>query len=84
LLTARELAGLMGFRDAQQVLDLRQTDVQFPEPLGRVNRSFVWSWPQVEAWTKAHAGLISGAVGALLVPRATVVTRGMSIRSSHR
>jgi predicted DNA-binding transcriptional regulator AlpA len=66
LLTATELAHVMGLRDSQQVLDLRRTPVQFPEPVGRVNRSFVWSWSEVELWSKVHARLVVGAVGATL------------------
>jgi predicted DNA-binding transcriptional regulator AlpA len=66
LLTASELAHLMGLRDPQQVLDLRQTSVRFPEPVCRVNRSFVWSWPEVEAWARVQAGLIVGGLGGAL------------------
>jgi predicted DNA-binding transcriptional regulator AlpA len=66
LLTATDLAHVMGLRDSQQVLDLRRTSVQFPQPVGRVNRSFVWSWSEVDLWSKVHAGLVVGAVGALL------------------
>lgn len=66
LLTATELAQVMGLRDPQQVLDLRRTDVGFPEPVGRRNRSLVWSWSDVEVWSKVHAGLVGGALGALL------------------
>jgi predicted DNA-binding transcriptional regulator AlpA len=66
LLTATELAHMMGLRDSQQVLDLRRTDVRFPEPMGRRGRSFVWSWSDVEKWNKDHAGLVGGTVGAVL------------------
>jgi predicted DNA-binding transcriptional regulator AlpA len=55
LMTATELARVMGLRDPQQVLDLRRTAVRFPEPVGRINRSFVWSWSEVEAWGRVQA-----------------------------
>ena len=66
LVTATELAQVMGRRGPQQVLDLRRTDVRFPERVGRRNRSFVWSWSDVEVWGKVHAGLVGGALGVLL------------------
>jgi hypothetical protein len=34
--------------------------------VGRLNRSFVWSWSEVELWSKVHARLVVGAVGATL------------------
>lgn len=65
-MTAKELADVMGLRDSQQMLDLRRTSVRFPQPVGRVNRSFVWSWSEVDLWSKVHAGLVVGAVGTML------------------
>jgi hypothetical protein len=50
LMTASELARVMGLRDAQAVLDLRLRPAAFPEPVGRVNKSLVWSWYDVERW----------------------------------
>jgi len=35
--------------------------------VGRVNRSLVWSWSDIELWGKVHVGLVAGAVGAMLV-----------------
>ena len=32
------------------MLDLRLRPVAFPEPVGRVNGSLVWSWYDVERW----------------------------------
>jgi len=66
LLTAAELSEVMGLRSPQQVLDLRQTDVQFPDPVGRRNRSLVWSWSDVELWSEVQSDLVGGALGTLL------------------
>jgi hypothetical protein len=64
LMTASELAGIMGLRDAQAVLDLRLRPVAFPEPVGRVNRSLVWSWYDVERWGRVGPPAVAGMVGA--------------------
>ena len=63
LVTAEELAARLGLRTAQQVLDLRRMALDFPEPVGRRRRAFVWSWPAVRRWGLARAGLLVGAVG---------------------
>jgi hypothetical protein len=66
LVTAGELAGLMGLRDAQAVLDLRKHPVGFPAPIGRKHRALVWSWHDVQSWGMVRTGVVSGALGAVL------------------
>ena len=63
LMTASELAGIMGLRDAQAVLDLRLRPVAFPEPVGRVNKSLVWSWYDVERWGRFTPPAVARMVG---------------------
>jgi hypothetical protein len=65
LMTASELASVMGLRDAQAVLDLRLRPVAFPDPVGRVNRSLVWSWYDVERWGRVSPPA-PGTVGTAL------------------
>lgn len=68
LVTARELADRLGLRTPQQVLDLRRMALDFPGPVGRRERAFVWSWPAVRRWGMARAGLLVGAVGVTVAP----------------
>jgi predicted DNA-binding transcriptional regulator AlpA len=50
LVDAREIAHLLGLRDAQQVLDLRLHRLGFPQPVGRRRRALVWLRTEIEAW----------------------------------
>jgi hypothetical protein len=66
LMTASELARVMGLRDAQAVLDLRRHPVAFPAPVGRVNKSLVWSWYDVERWGRVSPPVVAGTVGTAM------------------
>jgi hypothetical protein len=66
LVTAGEIAGRLGLKDGQVVLDLCRHRVAFPGPVGRRSRALVWSWNDVELWAVRYADVATGALGTTL------------------
>jgi predicted DNA-binding transcriptional regulator AlpA len=60
LVDAREIAQLIGLRDAQQVLDLRLHRLGFPQPVGRRRRALVWLRSEIEAWAAEPEAVEAG------------------------
>jgi len=56
LVDAGEAALRLGFKSARTVLDLRMHHLGFPAPVGRMGRSLLWSWSQIERWDADGAG----------------------------
>jgi hypothetical protein len=53
LVTASEIAARLGLRNGQLVRDWSRHVAHFPKPVGRRGH-FLWSWPAVEHWARAH------------------------------
>lgn len=73
LVTAVEIAELLGLKDGQAVLDLRRHQFGFPGPVARRARALVWSWDSVEAWVTVSVGTVTGPLGDTLTAYAADV-----------
>lgn len=60
-----KVTDLVGVHEVAERLDVaapsvhvwRQRGVGFPEPAVRLAMGYVWAWPDVEAWARAHGRL---------------------------
>jgi predicted DNA-binding transcriptional regulator AlpA len=53
LVSSAEIAERLGVKRLQVVHDWRHRHPDFPRPVAVLGRTFVWEWPDVEAWARA-------------------------------
>lgn len=59
LVGAAEIAERFGLAQAQTVHAWRRRYSNFPEPVVRLQKAFIWYWPDVQKWGKATGRLPS-------------------------
>jgi hypothetical protein len=52
LVGAEEIAERLGLAHVQSVHTLRHRHPDFPRPVKKLQRTMIWSWPDVKAWAK--------------------------------
>jgi hypothetical protein len=57
LVGAEEIADRLGFAHVQTFHTMRRRHPDFPEPVKKLQRTMIWSWPDVEAWARTTGRL---------------------------
>lgn len=61
LVGAAEIAERLDLSHPHAVHTWRSRYPDFPEPVARLKRAMIWSWPDVETWAKATGRLPSSS-----------------------